>query len=139
MDDYSNLYSYPNKLVITSKNNKYIQLDKINSENKKPKEGEEEKDLLNHFKMNNDKENNMNNNNELNNNENNENKSEIINFNQFKNLHAENRVRKDSLISNHSNYGNVYNNYFVDYNLFNNILGYNFLGICLNKNENEVY
>ena len=133
--------SYSNKLYISSKNNNKIKIEKIDLNPTKQKEGEKDRDGLNHLKSNNDKENIINNN-TLINSENNENKSELINFNHMKNYYVENKLRKDSIVSELSCHGNFNNNFFVDQSLFNNMTnmnGYNYYNICLNKNENEVF
>ena len=114
-----------------------ILLEKIDPDAIKSNEVEKEKDLLNHYKIFGDKENIINNNDTIIN-ENNENKIEINNFNQIKNFHVENKIRKDSIISEFPYYGNFNNNFFIEPSLFNmNCL--NFYNMCLNKNENEVY
>lgn len=136
-DDYTSLCPYSNQLYISSKNNMPILLEKIDPDAIKSKEVEKEKDLLNHYKIFGDKENIINNNDTIVN-ENNENKIEINNFNQIKNFHVENKIRKDSIISEFPYYGNFNNNFFIEPSLFNmNCL--NFYNMCLNKNENEVY
>ena len=141
-EEYLNSRSYSNILNITSKNNFPIRMEKIDLNPSKIKErGEKDKDGLNHYKAGNEKENIINNN-YLTNNENNENKSELINFNQMKNFHPDNKLRKDSIISDFSCYGNFNNNLYVEQSLFNNLNntnGYNYYNMCLNKNENEVF
>ena len=140
-EDYINLTFYPNQLFITSKNNKPIHLKEIVPNQEKSKVDEKGKCGLNNFKNISDKENIINNN-DLINNENNENKSELNNWNLMKNYYVENKIRKDSLISDYSCNGNFINNLFAEQNGFNNMANtnnFNFYNICLNKNENEVF
>ena len=76
------------------------------------------------------------------NNENNENKNDLNNFNPMKNLHVENRIRKDSIVSDIPYYGNMTNIPFMDPTLFNNntyFNGFNYFNVSLNKNENEAF
>ena len=108
-EDYINLASYPNQLCITSKNNKPIYLKEI---------------APSHL---------------INNENTNENKNELINFNLMKNFYAENKIRKDSLISDYSCNGNFINNVFAEQTAFNNMNNFNYYNMCLNKNENEVF
>ena len=75
-------------------------------------------------------------------NENNANKIELNNFNPMKNLHVENKIRKDSVFSDIPCYGNLSSNPFMDPSLFSNISylnGFNSFNVSLNKNENEVF
>lgn len=138
-EDYINLASYPNQLCITSKNNKPIYLKEIAPSQEKSKEVEKIKVGLNNFKNISDKENIINNNDLINNENTNENKNELINFNLMKNFYAENKIRKDSLISDYSCNGNFINNVFAEQNAFNNMNNFNYYNMCLNKNENEVF
>ena len=133
-DDYSNLCEYSNKLSITSKNNKPIVLEKLDLKSDKINENENEKDELIYLKPNHNKDNN-NINNESINNENNEVRNEII-INSLKNFHTENKIGKDSVISDFSYYGNNNSNIFIDQSLFSNN---NYYFMCLNKSENEIF
>ena len=138
-EDYINLASYPNQLCIISKNNKPIYLKEIAPSQEKSKEVEKIKVGLNNFKNISDKENIINNNDLINNENTNENKNELINFNLMKNFYAENKIRKDSLISDYSCNGNFINNVFAEQTAFNNMNNFNYYNMCLNKNENEVF
>lgn len=137
-EDYINLTSYSNQIFITSKNNKPIYLKEILPIQEKSKEVEKVKCGLNNFKNISDKENIINNN-DLIINENNENKNELINFNLMKNFYAENKIRKDSLISDYSCNGNFISNLFAEQGTFNNMNNFNYYNMSLNKNENEVF
>ena len=137
-EDYINLTSYSNQIFITSKNNKPIYLKEILPIQEKSKEVEKVKCGLNNFKNISDKENIINNN-DLIINENNENKNELINFNLMKNFYTENKIRKDSLISDYSCNGNFINNVFAEQTAFNNMNNFNYYNMSLNKNENEVF
>ena len=128
-DEYLNLCSYSNKLIINSQNNKPIQLEKIEPEAVKAKDSEKEKDLLNNFKMVNEKENIINNN-DLINNDNYENKNEI-NFNPIKYFHTDNKIRKDSVVSDFPYLSNFNSNFIIDPR-FNNMNGFNFYNMYLN-------
>ncbi len=128
-DEYLNLCSYSNKLIINSPNNKPIQLEKIDLEAVKAKDSEKEKDLLNNFKMVNEKENIINNN-DLINNDNYENKNEI-NFNPIKYFHTDNKIRKDSVVSDFPYLSNFNSNFIIDPR-FNNMNGFNFYNMYLN-------
>ena len=128
-DEYLNLCSYSNKLIINSPNNKPIQLEKIDLEAVKAKDSEKEKDLLNNFKMVNEKENIINNN-DLINNDNYENKNEI-NFNPIKYFHTDNKIMKDSVVSDFPYLSNFNSNFIIDPR-FNNMNGFNFYNMYLN-------
>ena len=135
-DDFPNLFNYSNKLIISSKNNKPIKIDKLDTKNIKLKEKE---DLMN-FKINNNERDIVNiiNFNDLINNENNDYKNDVININQNKIFRQDyNRIRKDSIISDYSNFGNLNNNIFLEQNLFNNMNNFNLTS--MNKLENEVF
>ena len=125
-DEYDNLCQYSNKLYVTSKNNKPINIAKIDTKNIKVKE----KDELN-FKINSNKDNFININ-DLINNDNNDYKSELINLSPIKN-----KIRKDSIVSDFPNYGNLRSNIFLDQNIFTNMNNFNLM--CMNKLENEIY
>ena len=131
--DIPHVYDFSNKLYISSKNNKPINIQKLDTKNIQLKEKEE----LNKPKINNEKDViSIINIKDLINNENNEYKNDVININQNKNLHIDNKVRKDSLVSDYSYYGNSNNDVFIDQNLFTNINNFNL--ITLNKLDNEV-
>ena len=131
--DIPHVYDFSNKLYISSKNNKPINIQKLDTKNIQLKEKEE----LNKPKINNEKDViSIINIKDLINNENNEYKNDVININQNKNLHNDNKIRKDSLISDYSYYGNSNNDVFIDQNLFTNINNFNL--ITLNKLDNEV-
>ena len=118
-----------------------INLEFVEQKQLKPKE-EQEKFRLNHIKSIHDKENITINNMDVINNENNENKIDLNNFNPMKNLHVENRIRKDSIVSDIPYYGNMTNIPFMDPTLFNNntyFNGFNYFNVSLNKNENEAF
>ena len=137
-DEFQNLYDLSNNIYYTSnKNNKAINVENMDIKPVKVKDTDKE-ELIN-FKINREKENN--NNIDLINNDNNENKSEIINYNQIKNCYFDNKMRKDSIISDYSYCGNYNNNsnFFLDSNLFNNMNGFNYYNLCMNKSENEVF
>ena len=131
--DIPHVYDFSNKLYISSKNNKPINIQKLDTKNIQLKEKEElknpkinkEKDVISIINIK-----------DLINNENNEYKNDVININQNKNLHNDNKIRKDSLISDYSYYGNSNNDVFIDQNLFTNINNFNL--ITLNKLDNEV-
>jgi len=131
--DIPHVYDFSNKLYISSKNNKPINIQKLDTKNIQLKEKEE----LNKPKINNEKDViSIINIKDLINNENNEYKNDVININQNKNLHNDNKIRKDSLVSDYSYYGNSNNDIFIDQNLFTNINNFNL--ITLNKLDNEV-
>ena len=131
--DIPHVYDFSNKLYISSKNNKPINIQKLDTKNIQLKQKEE----LNKPKINNEKDViSIINIKDLINNENNEYKNDVININQNKNLHNDNKIRKDSLISDYSYYGNSNNDVFIDQNLFTNINNFNL--ITLNKLDNEV-
>ena len=131
--DIPHVYDFSNKLYISSKNNKPINIQKLDTKNIQLKQKEE----LNKPKINNEKDViSIINIKDLINNENNEYKNDVININQNKNLHIDNKVRKDSLVSDYSYYGNSNNDVFIDQNLFTNINNFNL--ITLNKLDNEV-
>ena len=126
-DDNHYPCGYSNILAISSKNKRPINLEKIDLKNIKSKEREKEKEkdeLLTNFKVNNENENIINNM-DIINNENGDNKSEIIS-NQLKSFHFDNKIRKDSIISDFSYHGNAPNNIFLDATVFNN-MNYNIL------------
>ena len=132
--DCPDLCDYSNKLFITSKNNKPINLERLDMKNVKLKEKED----LTNFKNNNEKDIiSIININDLINIENNDYKNDVINTNQNKNFHIDNKIRKDSIISDYSNYGHINNNIFIDQNLFNNMNNFYFMN--MNKLENEVF
>ena len=131
--DIPHVYDFSNKLYISSKNNKPINIQKLDTKNIQLKQKEE----LNKPKINNEKDViSIINIKDLINNENNEYKNDVININQNKNLHNDNKIRKDSLISDYSYYGNSNNDVFIEQNLFTNINNFNL--ITLNKLDNEV-
>jgi len=135
-DDFPNLFNFSNKLFISSKNNKPINIEKLDTKNIKFKEKED----LTNFKINNNERDIINiiNFNDLINNENNDYKNDIISINQNKFFRQDiNRIRKDSIISDYSNFGNLNNNIFLEQNLFNNMNNFNLMSI--NKLENEVF
>ena len=137
-DEFQNLYDLSNNIYYTSnKNNKAINAENMDIKSVKVKDTDKE-ELIN-FKINREKENN--NNIDLINNDNNENKSEIVNYNQIKNCYFDNKIRKDLIISDYSYCGNYNNNnnFFLDSNLFNNMNGFNYYNLCMNKSENEVF
>ena len=105
-DEYLNLCSFSNRLYITSNNNNPINLIKIDSKN--IKHAKEKEEINNYFQIRNENENVLNNNN--NNNDfaynNNENRCDI-NFGLFKNNHNDMKLRKDSIVSDYSFYGNL--------------------------------
>ena len=140
-EELLNLGPYFNQLIISSQNNLPINLEFVEQKQLKPKE-EQEKFRLNHIKSIHDKENITINNMDVINNENNENKNDLNNFNPMKNLHVENRIRKDSIVSDIPYYGNMTNIPFMDPTLFNNntyFNGFNYFNVSLNKNENEAF
>jgi hypothetical protein len=126
-DEYDNLCQYSNKLYITSKNNKPINISKIDMRNIKLKD----KDELTNFKINSNKDNFINLN-DLINNDNNDYKSEVINLSPIKS-----KIRKDSVVSDFPNYGNLRSNIFLDQNIFTNMNNFNLMS--MNKLENEIY
>jgi hypothetical protein len=126
-DEYDNLCQYSNKLYITSKNNKPINISKIDMRNIKLKD----KDELTNFKINSNKDNFINLN-DLINNDNNDYKSEVINLSPIKS-----KIRKDSVVSDFPNYGNLRSNIFLDQNIFNDMNNFNLMS--MNKLENEIY
>ena len=135
-DDFPNLFNFSNKLFISSKNNKPINIEKLDTKNIKFKEKED----LTNFKINNNERDIINNINfnDLINNENNDYKNDIISINQNKFFRQDiNRIRKDSIISDYSNFGNLNNNIFLEQNLFNNMNNFNLMS--MNKLENEVF
>ena len=135
-DDFPNLCNFSNKLFISSKNNKPINIEKLDTKNIKFKEKED----LTNFKINNNERDIINNINfnDLINNENNDYKNDIISVNQNKFFRQDiNRIRKDSIISDYSNFGNLNNNIFLEQNLFNNMNNFNLMS--MNKLENEVF
>ena len=135
-DDFPNLFNFSNKLFISSKNNKPINIEKLDTKNIKFKEKED----LTNFKINNNERDIINNINfnDLINNENNDYKNDIISVNQNKFFRQDiNRIRKDSIISDYSNFGNLNNNIFLEQNLFNNMNNFNLMS--MNKLENEVF
>ena len=135
-DDFPNLFNFSNKLFISSKNNKPINIEKLDTKNIKFKEKED----LTNFKINNNERDIINNINfnDLINNENNDYKNDIISINQNKFFRQDiNRIRKDSMISDYSNFGNLNNNFFLEQNLFNNMNNFNLMS--MNKLENEVF
>ena len=134
-DDFPNLFNFSNKLFISSKNNKPINVEKLDTKNFKFKEKED----LTNFKINNSERDIINiiNFNDLINNENNDYKNDVININQNKIFRQDNRIGKDSIISDYSNFGNLNNNIFLEQNLFNNMNNFNLMS--MNKLENEVF
>ena len=135
-DDFPNLFNFSNKLFISSKNNKPINIEKLDTKNIKFKEKED----LTNFKINNNERDIINNINfnDLINNENNDYKNDIISINQNKFFRQDiNKIRKDSIISDYSNFGNLNNNIFLEQNLFNNMNNFNLMS--MNKLENEVF
>jgi len=135
-EDFPNLFNFSNKLFISSKNNKPINIEKLDTKNIKFKEKED----LTNFKINNNERDIINNINfnDLINNENNDYKNDIISINQNKFFRQDiNRIRKDSIISDYSNFGNLNNNIFLEQNLFNNMNNFNLMS--MNKLENEVF
>ena len=135
-DDFPNLFNFSNKLFISSKNNKPINIEKLDTKNIKFKEKED----LTNFKINNNERDIINiiNFNDLINNENNDYKNDIISINQNKFFRQDiNRIRKDSIISDYSNFGNLNNNIFLEQSLFNNMNNFNLMS--MNKLENEVF
>ena len=135
-EDFPNLFNFSNKLFISSKNNKPINIEKLDTKNIKFKDKED----LTNFKINNNERDIINNINfnDLINNENNDYKNDIISINQNKFFRQDiNKIRKDSIISDYSNFGNLNNNIFLEQNLFNNMNNFNLISI--NKLENEVF
>ena len=127
LNENQNSCGFCYKLNIASKNNKPINLEKLDLKAIKSKEKEKEKEkeeLITIFKANNENENNINNPDNITN-EILDNKSEFIS-NQLKNFHNDYKIRKDSLISEFSYSGNAPNNFFLDTKIFNN-MNYNFL------------
>ena len=57
----------------------------------------------------------------------------------MKNFYTENKIRKDSLISDYSCNGNFISNLFAEQGAFNNTNNFNYYNMSLNKNENEVF
>ena len=140
-EELLSLGPYFNQLIISSKNNLPINLELIEPKQLKQKE-EKEKFKLNQYKTIFDKENMSINTIDPIINENNANKIELNNFNPMKNLHVENKIRKDSVFSDIPCYGNLSSNPFMDPSLFSNISylnGFNSFNVSLNKNENEVF
>lgn len=135
-DDFPNLCNFSNKLIISSKNKKPINIEKLDTKNIKYKEKED----LTNFKINNNERDNINsiNFNDFINGENNIFKNDANNLNPYKLFRQDNnRIRKDSIISDYSNFGNLNNNIFIEQNLFNNMNNFNL--ISMNKLENEVF
>jgi hypothetical protein len=119
-DEYLNLCSFSNRLYITSNNNNPINLIKLDSKNiKNTKEKEEINN--NYFQFRNENENVLNYNNIFSVN-NNENKYET-NFGLIKKNHIDNKIRKDSIVSDFSFYGNL-NSFNLE---INNIINNNIL------------
>lgn len=135
-DDFPNLCNFSNKLIISSKNKKPINIEKLDTKNIKYKEKED----LTNFKINNNERDNINsiNFNDFINGENNIFKNDANNLNPYKLFRQDNnRIRKDSIISDYSNFGNLNNNIFLEQNLFNNMNNFNLMS--MNKLENEVF
>ena len=135
-DDFPNLCNFSNKLIISSKNKKPINIEKLDTKNIKYKEKED----LTNFKINNNERDNINsiNFNDFINGENNIFKKDANNLNPYKLFRQDNnRIRKDSIISDCSNFGNLNNNIFLEQNLFNNMNNFNLMS--MNKLENEVF
>ena len=135
-DDFPNLCNFSNKLIISSKNKKPIHIEKLDTKNIKYKEKED----LTNFKINNNERDNINsiNFNDFINGENNIFKNDANNLNPYKLFRQDNnRIRKDSIISDYSNFGNLNNNIFLEQNLFNNMNNFNLMS--MNKLENEVF
>ena len=135
-DDFPNLCNFSNKLIISSKNKKPINIEKLDTKNIKYKEKED----LTNFKINNNERDNINsiNLNDFINGENNIFKNDANNLNPYKLFRQDNnRIRKDSIISDYSNFGNLNNNIFLEQNLFNNMNNFNLMS--MNKLENEVF
>lgn len=135
-DDFPNLCNFSNKLIISSKNKKPINIEKLDTKNIKYKEKED----LTNFKINNNERDNINsiNFNDFINGENNIFKNDANNLNPYKLFRQDNnRIRKDSIISDYSNFGNLNNNIFIEQNLFNNMNNFNLMS--MNKLENEVF
>ena len=132
-DDFPNLCNFSNKLIISSKNKKPINIEKLDTKNIKYKEKED----LTNFKINNNERDNINsiNFNDFINGENNIFKNDANNLNPYKLFRQDNnRIRKDS---DYSNFGNLNNNIFLEQNLFNNMNNFNLMS--MNKLENEVF
>lgn len=135
-DDFPNLCNFSNKLIISSKNKKPINIEKLDTKNIKYKEKED----LTNFKINNNERDNINsiNLNDFINGENNIFKNDANNLNPYKLFRQDNnRIRKDSIMSDYSNFGNLNNNIFLEQNLFNNMNNFNLMS--MNKLENEVF
>lgn len=135
-DDFPNLCNFSNTLIISSKNKKPINIEKLDTKNIKYKEKED----LTNFKINNNERDNINsiNFNDFINGENNIFKNDANNLNPYKLFRQDNnRIRKDSIISDYSNFGNLNNNIFIEQNLFNNMNNFNLMS--MNKLENEVF
>ena len=119
-DEYLNLCSFSNRLYITSNNNNPINLIKVDPKNIKTIKEKEEINN-NYFQIRNENENLLNYNYNFSVN-NNDNKCEY-NFGIFKNNHIDNKIRKDSIVSDYSFYGNL-NSFNSD---INNIINNNIL------------
>ena len=135
-DDFPNLCNFSNKLIISSKNKKPINIEKLDTKNIKYKEKED----LTNFKINNNERDNINsiNFNDFINGENNIFKNDANNLNPYKLFRQDNnKIRKDSIISDYSNFGNLNNNIFLEQNLFTNMNNFNLMS--MNKLENEVF
>ena len=135
-DDFPNLCNFSNKLIISSKNKKPINIEKLDTKNIKYKEKED----LTNFKINNNERDNINsiNFNDFINGEYNIFKNDANNLNPYKLFRQDNnRIRKDSIISDYSNFGNLNNNIFIEQNLFTNMNNFNLMS--MNKLENEVF